>query len=338
VAEPALADVPALPRFVGAGSIVSTVGDLYRWYTAVAFGDVLPERERAQLFAPAVRLRANLEEAFTWLVMSLPTGTLRQAAGDIGGFNAELRHYVEEELVVVFVSNGRVRGRGYRDAVMNAVARMSRGERMLLPPTIVTLTKSEVDSLIGTYTLDDGGSIQVWVAGDSLLIGANDGGGIASLAGHDSAAIRRSTELDDRARSFLAALEVDTLAQTFMHASIPADSRRAYLARVRRALGLAASSRGVVIGSAIDGPIDGRSYVRFEDPGGAKVVALLWSGGMLVGVEPSGRAAYTLRLRGEAPGSVAAFDLFTGRLVRVGLTGERELAIDASGVRRRAVR
>jgi hypothetical protein len=59
---------------------------------------------------------------------------------------------------------------------------------------------------------------------------------------------------------------------------------------------------------------------------------------MLVGVEPGGRAAYTLRLRGEAPGSVAAFDLFTGRLVRVGLIAERELAIDAYGVRRRAVR
>ena len=337
-AETALADIPALPRFVGAGSIVSTVSDLYRWYGAVTLGDVLPPPLRDALFTPVVRVRPNVEEAFTWLLVTLPTGTMRQAAGDIGGFNAELRHYVDEQLVVVFVSNGRVRGRGYRDAVMNAVARMSRGERIPLPPRVTGLSAAEVDSLVGTYTLDDGGTLEVWAADDSLLIGAKDGGGIASLAGHDTSAARRATTLDDRAREFLGALALDSVAETFMHASIPADSRRAYVRSVKRLLGDSAASRGIVIGTAIDGPLDARSYVRFDHPDGAEVVALLWTGGKLVGVEPSGRAAYTLRLRGEGPGSVAAFDLFTGRLVRVGLTGERELAIVTSGVRRRAVR
>jgi CubicO group peptidase (beta-lactamase class C family) len=111
-AEPALADVPALPRFVGAGSIVSTVGDLHRWYRAVAFGDLLPEQQRNELFTPVVPARPNVEAALPWLIIKLPTGMLRQAAGDIGGFNAELRHYVDEHLVVVFASNARVRGRG----------------------------------------------------------------------------------------------------------------------------------------------------------------------------------------------------------------------------------
>lgn len=337
-AESSLADVPALPRFVGAGSIVSTVGDLHRWYGALLHGDILPAEQLDALFAPVVRLRANLQEALTWMVISLPTGTLRQAAGDIGGFNAELRHYVDENLIVVFASNVRVRGRGFREIIPNYVARMARGESVPLPPAVTDLSTNARERLAGTYDVADGGRLDVWTAGDSLMIGALDSGGLAVLAGHDSAATRRAAEIDDRGRRFLAALGVDSLAGGFMHASIPADSRRAYLERLRATLGDSVASRADVIGSVVDSPTSARSYVRLHRTDGDEILSLVWTGGRLVGVEPGGRAAYALRLRGEGPGEVASFDLFTGHLVRVARLGERELAIESNAVKTRAVR
>ena len=337
-AESALADVPPLPRFVGAGSIVSTVGDLHRWYEGLIRGDLLPNAQRDTLFAPVIRLGPNLQEALTWMLVSLPTGTLRQAAGDIGGFNAELRHYVDERLVVVFASNARVRGRGYRELVMNYVARMSRGETIPSPPVVTSVTPGELAAYSGTYALNDSGTVEMWMADDSLMLGATDRAGLMMLAGHDSAQARRAATLDDRARRFLGALSEDTLAQTFIHASIPADARRGYLGKVREMIGGSADSLMTLIGTAVDSPVGARSYVRIHRKGGDEIVSLVWNGGMLVGLEPAGRAAYVVRLRGESDGALASFDLFTGHLVRVSLVADREIEIESAGITRRAVR
>ena len=336
--EETLADVPALPRFVGAGSIVSTVGDLHTWYAALLRGDVLPDAQRDTLFAPTIRLRPNLQEALTWMLIDLPTGTLRQAAGDIGGFNAELRHYVDEGLIVAFASNARVRGRGYREIVMNYVARMSRSERVPLPPAVSDVPEASLQSMPGTYALSDSGTVALWVSGDSLMVGAADAAGIALLAGHDSAESRKARELDERARQFLATLDDDSLAMSVMHASIPADGRRAYLGKLRMMLGDSASSRAVVLGTAVDSPVAARTYLKLRHRDGDEIVSLVWNGEMLIGLEPGGRAAYQLRLRSEGPDEFAAFDLFTGHLVRVELLGNRELAIESNGLRQRATR
>ena len=336
--ESSLADVPALPRFVGAGSIVSTVGDLYQWYAALVRGDVLPDAQRDELFAPTLRLGPKLQEALTWMLIDLPTGTLRQAAGDIGGFNAELRDYVDEGLVVAFASNARVRGRGYREIVMNYVARMSRGERLPLPPAVADVPESRLQSLPGTYALPDSGAVELWVAGDSLMIGARNASGLALLAGHDTAQTQRATELDERTRRFLLALDVDTLALEFMHASIPADARHEYLERIRKMLGDSVATRATLVGTAVDSPAGARSYVRLRGAKGEAVVSLVWNGGMLIGLEPAGRAAYPLWLRSDGPDVLVSFDLFSGRLVRVTLLGEREIGIEANGEKRRATR
>jgi hypothetical protein len=337
--EDLLADVPPLPRFVGGGSIVSTVGDLYQWYASLVQGDVLPAAQRDELFAPAFHLQANLDESLSWMLIQLPTGTLRQAAGDIGGFNAELRHYVDEGLVVAFASNARVKGRGYREIVLNYVARMSRGESVPFPPAVSEVTESQLRSIPGTYALRDSGTVVMWATGDSLMVGAVDATGIALLAGHDSTRARRAAELDGRANRFLSALESDSVtAAAFVHASIPADARRMYLGKLRGLIGDSIAGRAGVIGTAVDSPGAARTYVRLQHGEEREVIALVWRGGMLIGLEPAGRAAYPLRLSADGPDELASFDLFTGHLVRIALLGDRELAIQSNGVTRRATR
>jgi len=338
-AEDALADIPAVPRFVGAGSIVSTVSDLYAWYAALTAGDLLPDERRDELFAPVMRVQPNLEAALGWMLVRLPTGTLRQAAGDIGGFNAELRHYVDERLIVAFASNARLRGRGYREIVLNYVARMSRGELVPLPPAVTEVPERQLRSMPGTYALGDRGRVVLWVKGDTLMVGAADGAAIALLAGHDSAKARRAAALDGRAHRFLDALANDSAtAASFIHPSVPDDARGMYLDRLRGALGDSASGRAIVVGTAIDSPTAARSYVRAGRANDDEVVALAWIGDMLIGLAPVGRAAYPLRLRSEGRDELTSFDLFSGHLVRIRLVGDRELAIESNGLTQRALR
>ena len=338
-AEDLLADVPPLPRLVGGGSIVSTVGDLHKWYASLVAGDVLPAAQRDELFAPALHLQANLDESLSWMLIKLPTGTLRQAAGDIGGFNAELRHYVDEGLVVAFASNARVKGRGYREIVLNYVARMSRGESVPFPPAVSAVTESQLRSIPGTYSLRDSGTVVMWATGDSLMVGAVDATAIALLAGHDSTRARRAAEIDGRANRFLAALDSDSVAAaSFIHASIPADARRMYLGKLRGMIGDSIGSGAAVVGTAVDSPGAARTYVRLRRGDEQEIIALVWRGDMLIGLEPAGRAAYPLRLSADGPDALASFDLFTGHLVRIELLGDRELAIQSNGVTRRATR
>ena len=88
VDEGLLAAVPAWPRSVGAGSIVGTVGDLRRWYVALTAGRVVPADVAAAQFAPAVEIRPGARGGYAWSLVDVPTGTVRQVAGDIGGYHA----------------------------------------------------------------------------------------------------------------------------------------------------------------------------------------------------------------------------------------------------------
>jgi len=249
-----------------------------------------------------------------------------------------LRHYVDEELVVAFASNARVRGRGYREIVMNYVARLSRGEAVPFPPEISAVPESQLQSMPGTYALSDSGTLVMWVTGDSLMVGAVDAPGIALLAGEDSAASARATEMSDRAQRFLSALDDDSTARSYLHASIPADARAMYLGKLRAMLGDSVPSRATVVGTAVDSPVAARSYVKLRRGSGDLFLALVWNAGMLIGLEPAGRAAYALRLQAERSDTLTSFDLFSGHLVRIALLGNGELAIESNGLRQRAAR
>jgi hypothetical protein len=111
-----------------------------------------------------------------------------------------------------------------------------------------------------------------------------------------------------------------------------------YLDKLRRLIGDSVASRAAVIGTAVDSPGAARTYVRLTHRDEREVIALVWRGGMLIGLEPAGRAAYPLRLSADGPDELASFDLFTGHLVRIALLGDRELAIQSNGVTRRATR
>jgi CubicO group peptidase (beta-lactamase class C family) len=160
-AEPSLAELPAFPRMVGAGSIVMTVSNLYQWYRSLLAGQILPKVAADKLFSPRTQIRAGASGGYAWTIATVPTGSLRLIAGDIGGFNAEIRDYVDEQFVVAFASNRRTRGRGDREIVMNNVARIVRGTDVPLPPALARPSPTLLQRMEGEYATEDGGHLVV---------------------------------------------------------------------------------------------------------------------------------------------------------------------------------
>lgn len=115
------------PQFVrGAAGINTSVDEWYRWVDAWARGRFLPREDLELLWAPA--------ELASGAQVSLGPGTSygcgvmvetragHRSAGHSGGGNAAFRYFIDEDLIVVFATNGKTE----EDAFVNELARAAR--------------------------------------------------------------------------------------------------------------------------------------------------------------------------------------------------------------------
>jgi CubicO group peptidase (beta-lactamase class C family) len=87
----------------GAGGVWATVGDVYRWLTALEERRVLPEEQWRLLIAPP---RPPAQEAFGWHVETTPEGGTRiQKGGGSDDFASHLLYYPGERVVVIWATN-----------------------------------------------------------------------------------------------------------------------------------------------------------------------------------------------------------------------------------------
>jgi len=335
--EPSLAELPAFPRMVGAGSIVMTVSDLYQWYRSLLAGQILPKDAADKLFRPRTQIRAGQSGGYAWTIATIPSGSLRLIAGDIGGFNAEIRHYVDEQFVVAFGSNRRTHGRGDREIVMNNVGRIMRGTDVPLPPALARSSPSQLQRMEGEYTTQDGGHLLVRIHGDSLLLGATDSAGVAALHSPNEAANENPSQLGAAANWLLAALgRPGAGLDTLFDSSLPADVRSNVVRRLRAEFQDSSTAPPELLGSYVNGS-DGITYLRTHRRGRPpEFASLMWRGTKLTGVEFNQAVASPELLALEPSGSGVAYDLITGRTIRLAMTGI--VTLEVGGVKRRILR
>ncbi len=113
--------------FRGATGVITTTGDLYRWYQGLHSGSILEEAGVGLLFQPHVRRREGLHYAYGWQIVDTPHGKLIVHSGDdtVISHDSTLRHYVEPDLIVIVTANA-----GYQS---------DRGVGQLLARELVTL-------------------------------------------------------------------------------------------------------------------------------------------------------------------------------------------------------
>lgn len=89
------------------GGLLSTAADLARWFDALLGGEVLGAEALATYLTPHVRegLGSDARYAYGWAVSDTPAGRLYFHNGGNGYFYAEVRQYVDAELLVIVLAN-----------------------------------------------------------------------------------------------------------------------------------------------------------------------------------------------------------------------------------------
>jgi CubicO group peptidase (beta-lactamase class C family) len=307
-----------LPKAVGAGSIVSTVEDLYRWDRALQGDVVLPESSRRRLFAPAAPMSEGRHYGYGWMIeQSTPGETIIYHAGDLGGYNAEVRRYVERDLVVIVSSNARA-GSGYRVVAREALDRLLAGEELRLPPAVLSTAVDDLTALEGTYEVPSGGRIHVRARGAGLAIGGTGEPVLLALAGaSDSVSTTRSRTLSERAATVAAALAAGDTGPLREHlhpgASFSTTSQWLLEAYASLADSLGAFRGVESLGTAVVSAAGARSYLELVYEHGVYPVVYRWNGEKITDIDASDAVPMETLFLPTGAATFTSHDLFTGR-------------------------
>ncbi|HET9939908.1 MAG TPA: serine hydrolase domain-containing protein, partial [Candidatus Eisenbacteria bacterium] len=323
--DPPLYPAALAPKVVGAGGIISTTGDLWKWEQALRSGRVLDAPTTAKLFAPGVAMSPTSSYAGGWLVVrSQRNTTVIMHGGDIGGFNADMRRMVDEHATIIFLSNTRDAGRGYRDVVPYTVTRVLFGPEPTLPPAPVHVPESALRRWNGPVPVAPGVTVDARTHGGQVWLTARTQEGMFALAGADSMARAQSLTLNRLAETTTLPLlsgEATGLDSIFSPSLV--ETAHPYFFQLWKAV--ADSIGGVtsheVLGSTVSPPSGARSLVRVTGPKGSRVMTLDWLGGKLIQSSPIPGEGLTFRFQPESDETLSRYDLWAGRVIRVARRG-----------------
>lgn len=307
-------------KTVGAGTVVTTAADLGRWAAALAEERVLPALERDLLFTPHATVNAVTSYGYGWNVARTSRGTtMFFHAGDLGGWNAELRIDREARLVIAFLSNQRKDGEGSRAAIMTPVTLLAVGRALAELPQVRPARADERRALAGRFAFADGGALTARDTLGAIEVSAEDAAGFARLAagaqppdslGFDRLAATIASDLARRSYATLSAALHPSLPGGL--ASAPLDTALADLDR-RQGQWV----RIEALGSVSTGPGTAVSFVRTHRERGASVLRLGWVAGKVLAFDLDAPSALPTRFLPAADGSWVNVDPFTARVTRL---------------------
>lgn len=186
IERPSTLDLPHLPDGVswslrGAGGILSTLGDMYKFNLAVEGDQLLPKDFRPKLF--------SLDEPVTL----------------VGGNGVHYFVYMREPAarLVVLISTTDAGMRATE--VVTHIAALSQGKELALPPQLTKLDTAALNKVAGTYNLPSGAELNVTVNGDRLFVVGTNQEGFTLLAGSKRGNPEQVAKMNNQVRTLLEA-------------------------------------------------------------------------------------------------------------------------------------
>ncbi len=323
--DPPLYPAAHAAKVVGSGGVISTSGDLWKWEQALRSGRVLDAETTRKLFAPGPAVGGNAAYAGGWLVVrSQRNTTVIMHAGDIGGFNTDMRRLVDEHTTIIFLSNAREGGRGYRDVVPITVTRILFGPPPVMPPARVRVSESALRRWNGPVLISPGLTVEARAGQGAVWLTARTQEGMFALAGADSVSRAQAFALNHLAETAAAGLlsgeagAVDTIFSPSLVEAAHPEFFRIWKAVSDSIGGVSAHE---VLGTTVSPPNGAQSLVRLTGSKSARVMTLDWLGGKLIQSSPLSVEGLTLRFYPESDETLSRYDLWAGRIVRVSRGG-----------------
>lgn len=163
-------DAPLISIAHGAGSLYSTVEDLYRWDRALAENRLVKEETLAEILTGHVEIEDPVKYGYGWVVVDFPDGSFISHEGNTFGFSASIARFLDLDLTIIALTNSR-----YYDLanLINALTTISLGGAYELPKPVAEITPEDSSILqeyVGSYRLEDGSMIYIKQEEDQLYI------------------------------------------------------------------------------------------------------------------------------------------------------------------------
>lgn len=146
----------------GAGSVYSTVKDLYKWDRALYGEAFLSAASKKQMFMPYLN-----HYGFGWEVDTVNGRRQISHSGSIDGFLSNIIRYPEQDVCIIFLSNYFV-SKGAQ--ISKALTAIAFGEAYELPKErkFITLPANKLQTYTGQYEMEKGPTISVFVEDGKL--------------------------------------------------------------------------------------------------------------------------------------------------------------------------
>jgi CubicO group peptidase (beta-lactamase class C family) len=157
-----LADAINMKAPFAAGSLYSTVGDLYRWSEALNSTKLLSQKSLDAMFTPDKR-----NYAYGWGVSTLNGRSVHSHTGGIDGFSSYIiRVPTDNSVVIVLLNNTQ----GMANIVGNDLLAILNGDKYELPKErkVVPVDTKILDSYVGKYDVAPSLSFTIDKEGSSL--------------------------------------------------------------------------------------------------------------------------------------------------------------------------
>jgi len=151
----------------GAGGIVATVGDMYKWFLALQGNRILSEAAKAKAFAPSPT------EQYGWHVEKSSRGTplLNKGGGQVN-FATHILSFPVEKLVIVYATNNLQQR--WRRTLNSILPKVALGEDYEVPPTIIKQDDTTLSKFAGTYSDQTGGTFEIRSKDGYLFVTENN--------------------------------------------------------------------------------------------------------------------------------------------------------------------
>ncbi len=144
-------------NLLGNGGVLSTTGDMYRWYEALVDAEILSPAAKQKLLTPFLN-----EYAYGWDVVQHERGMLVQHdGGSTLGSSAEFRWFLAEDVLIVLFCNQAYGGQPLFGAVRDKIEALAFEEHVELPPETADPVTDDLERYTGNYRLKSGGRYAV---------------------------------------------------------------------------------------------------------------------------------------------------------------------------------
>jgi CubicO group peptidase (beta-lactamase class C family) len=153
-------------NLLGNGGILSTAEDMYKWHRALLAEKILSAEAKEKIFTPYLN-----DYGYGWDVLKREHGLLIQHDGgsDLGN-NAEIRRYIDADIVTILFCNQFYKGRPLFSVIRDKIENVVFGKEVAIPPAVKESDQATLKTYEGVYALATGGRLKVEARNKELLI------------------------------------------------------------------------------------------------------------------------------------------------------------------------